>query len=425
MSSEPNPVSARTYLAVPYEARNQVKSIGGRWDREAKAWYVPPDKSAEPFKQWARTTPPLIAEADPRELFADELRAAGFRLSGAHPIMDGKIHRIQVDGDKGAERNGSYRGFLDGVPNGWHQNFKTTDRPVPWKASAPTRTLSAEERAAHAATAAAKRAEDAKHREQVAEQAAQKAIEILAAAAPAVGHAYLTAKQVRAEGLFIAAPGTTIETDGERSIDITGRLLVPVRDVNGSVTSLQIIDDQGAKMFLPGGKIGGGQHVIGKPDSPWPIMIAEGYATAATLRAATGHTVAIAFNAHNLATVAAQHRAVRPERSIFIAGDNDHHLPGQFDAQGKPKRNVGLEAATAAAAAVNAYALTPSFQPGDKGTDWNDAMKQRGMAQVQLELAERMAQAARQKITRDIAQDRANGRTKEREHGRDTGRGRT
>src|SRR5271165_214344 len=44
---------ARTYLAVPYEDRNQVKSLGGRWDREAKAWYVPHGANSEPFRQWA------------------------------------------------------------------------------------------------------------------------------------------------------------------------------------------------------------------------------------------------------------------------------------------------------------------------------------------------------------------------------------
>src|SRR5208337_449564 len=111
-----------TYLAVPYEARDQVKSLGGRWDREAKAWFIPLGANSEPFKQWERTAAPADPDRDPREQFADELRRAGFRLSGAHPVMDGKIHRIAVDGDKETERNGSYRAFADGVPNGWLKN---------------------------------------------------------------------------------------------------------------------------------------------------------------------------------------------------------------------------------------------------------------------------------------------------------------
>src|SRR5271165_1559265 len=116
---------ARTYLAVPYEDRNQVKSLGGRWDREAKAWYVPPGRGSEQFRQWAIPDAPAEHDRIPQEQFADELHRAGFRLSGGHPVMDGRIHRIQVDGDKPGERNGSYRAFADGVPNGWYQNFKT------------------------------------------------------------------------------------------------------------------------------------------------------------------------------------------------------------------------------------------------------------------------------------------------------------
>jgi phage/plasmid primase-like uncharacterized protein len=421
-----SPAAERIYLAVPYEARDRAKTLGARWDREAKAWYVQAGRDMELFTQWARSdsAPPLVA--DPRELFSDELRLAGFRLSGGHPVMDGKIHRIQVDGDKAGERNGSYRGFLDGVPNGWHQNFKTTEKPIAWKADA-SRPPNTADRAGFNATAATKRAEDAKQRDRTAELAAQRAVEILSAAAPAIGHAYLTAKQVRAEGLFIAAPGTTVETQGDpvRVIDIGGRLLVPVRDAKGVLTSLQIIDDPGTKMFLPGGKVGGGQHSIGRTDSPWPLYIAEGYATAATIHAATGHAVAVAFTAHNLGLVAAQHRAGRPDRSIFIAGDNDHHLPLQLDPQGQPKRNVGLEAANAAAAAVDGHALIPVFETGNTGTDWNDAMKQRSMAAIQAELAEGIARATRLKIANDMAREKQDRRTRERTFKRDIWRGRT
>src|SRR5208283_204036 len=208
------------YLAVPYEARDQVKSLGGRWDREAKAWFIPLGANSEPFKQWERTAAPADPDRDPREQFADELRRAGFRLSGAHPVMDGKIHRIAVDGDKETERNGSYRAFADGVPNGWLQNFKTHPALVPWKANTPT--LPPEQRAALKATAEAKTADDRRARDLAADQAAQRAVEILSAATPAIGHAYLTTKQVKSEGLFIAFPGTTIETESGKQIDIAG-----------------------------------------------------------------------------------------------------------------------------------------------------------------------------------------------------------
>lgn len=44
------------------------------------------------------------------------------------PIMDGKIHRCKVEGDRGREASGAYQGYLDGYPNGWIHNFKTNER---------------------------------------------------------------------------------------------------------------------------------------------------------------------------------------------------------------------------------------------------------------------------------------------------------
>ena len=389
-------MSGRSYLAAPYEAREQVKALGARWDREAKAWYVPPGLDPEPFSQW-RSKP---AARDPSGAFAEELRRAGFVLSGVHPVMDGKIHRVAVQGDKGAERNGSYCGFLDGVPNGWHQNFKTADKPIPWKGGAE---LSDAERASLAASAETTKRAAQQQRDQEASAAAQQAAGILAAALPATGgHPYLAAKQVHGDGLFIAAPGTVIQ-GAERQINISGRLLVPIRNAIGAVTSLQIIDDKGGKMFLRGGKVAGGQHVIGNAKSPWPLHIAEGYATAATIHEATGHAVVVAFTAHNLAAVAAQHRAAGPDRSIFIAADNDRDA----------KRNVGLEAATAAAAAIDGHVLVPALNPESNGTDWNDAMRERGMTSIRTELAVQQAIGARQKIAKDIADARGYGRAME------------
>lgn len=406
--------SDRAYLTVPYEEREQVKALGGRWDREAKSWYVPAGVAPEAAAKWVKV------DRDPREQFADELRRAGFHLNGGHPVMDGKIHRLAVDGDKGVERNGSYCGFLDGRPGGWLQNFKSMQEPAKWKA-AGVPALSEEARAEMAATVATSRREAERKRDGDASRAAQVAAAIWNAASPATaGHPYLASKQVGAHGLAIAAPGTTIETETGEPIDIAGRLLVPVRDAGGRMASLQIIDDRGGKMFLRGGKVAGGRHVIGDAGSPWPLLVAEGYATAATLHEATGHAVAVAFNAHNLGLVAAQHRAARPDRSIFIAGDNDHHRPLQTDPQGRPKRNVGREAAIAAATAVEGHALIPDFQPGERGTDWNDAVKVRGLAAVRRELATGLARGARIKIAKDIEAQRGHGQATERARGRET-----
>jgi putative DNA primase/helicase len=80
-----------------------------------------------------------------------------------------------------------------------------------------------------------------------------------------------------------------------------GALVVPMYDC-AELQSLQFIAADGDKSFLFGGRVSGCYHLIGEPDGA--LCIAEGYATAATIREATGHAVAVAFNAGNLVSAA-------------------------------------------------------------------------------------------------------------------------
>ena len=57
-------------------------------------------------------------------------------------------------------------------------------------------------------------------------------------------------------------------------------------------------------MFMPNGRVEGGHFVIGDVQQPGPVLIAEGYATAATLHELTGMPAIVAFNAGNLMPVA-------------------------------------------------------------------------------------------------------------------------
>src|SRR5690348_7648294 len=82
---------------------------------------------------------------DPIAAFGDALRDAGFRLRG-HPIMDGHYHRCVVEGDKGRKQSGRYRGYLDGNPAGFIQNFKDESRTTKWVFKADKPAQSAEER---------------------------------------------------------------------------------------------------------------------------------------------------------------------------------------------------------------------------------------------------------------------------------------
>ncbi len=39
-------------LKVPFNEKDQAKSLGARWNAELKAWYVPIGVSAAPFEKW-------------------------------------------------------------------------------------------------------------------------------------------------------------------------------------------------------------------------------------------------------------------------------------------------------------------------------------------------------------------------------------
>jgi putative DNA primase/helicase len=191
-------------------------------------------------------------------------------------------------------------------------------------------------------------------------------------------------------------------------ISIAGRLLIPLRNIDGELRSLQIIDDQGGKMF--GGEVAGSHCVIGDAKSPWPLHFAEGYVTGLASRQATGHAVVVTFSAHNIEPVAVAYRERFPDKTFFIDADNDHQKAREADAQGRPKKNTGKERAEAAAQRVGGHVLLPPFSEEDKGKDWDDYRRQHGAEGLQLELTKQTACITRQKIAREFAAAREYGR---------------
>lgn len=171
---------------------------------------------------------------------------------------------------------------------------------------------------------------------------------------------YLTRKGVQAHGVRFA-PG--------------GWLLIPLRDAAGKLWNLQRIAPTkpasgSDKLFLKGGRKSGLWHLVGDlpaADNTGPavLLIAEGYATAATLHEATGHPVAVAFDAGNLQHVARAVRQMYPAALLVVCGDDDR------DTENKGGTNPGRIKATAAAKAVRGLAVFPDGLP-DGGSDFND-----------------------------------------------------
>nr|WP_294516040.1 MobF family relaxase [uncultured Rhodopila sp.] len=311
----------------------------------------------------ARPAPPprivKITEVEAQQQFADAMRAHGLRLKGL-PIMDGRLHYAPVDGNRGREMSGAYKGFYgdDRVPAGAIYNYKQGGFVGTWKAHGETVAVSPAELAERAARAAERM--EAQRHERIAREAAgaATAVALIAAAKPAdASHPYLAAKGVDAIGVYQ---------------DTKGNLLVPLRTAGGELRNVQTIAAGGGKLYLAGAQKLETFHLLGELRPGEPVAIAEGYATAASVHRATGMPVAVALDTSNLSAVALALRRQDPDRPIYMAADNDHHLP----LRDPPLANVGKEKAEAAALAVGGTVLLPPEAPEraaiGKGTDWND-----------------------------------------------------
>ena len=124
-------------------------------------------------------------------------------------------------------------------------------------------------------------------------------------------------------------------------------------DAQGVLWNLQAIAPDGAKRFAKGGRQAGLFFILGSLTPR--ILVGEGFATCAAARRATGHMAVAAFSALNLREVALAIRAAFPGSDIVLLADDDAHLVDH------PliRKNVGLEAAEAAALAVGGRVAIP------------------------------------------------------------------
>lgn len=212
--------------------------------------------------------------------------------------------------------------------------------------------------------AAAQQAEheqqDAAHR-----QAASDAATVWEQGSETGTSAYLVRKGVQPYGVRFGAAGW---------------LLVPVRDAAGELWNVQRIASEKPtsgpdKLFLKGGRKSGLWHLCGDPVGAGVLLIAEGYATAASLHEATGRPVAVAFDAGNLAHVAKALHQQYPAALLVLCGDDDVQT---FAQKG---HNPGRDKATAAAKAVQGIAVFPEQLP-EGGSDFNDMHQSAGLDAV-------------------------------------------
>ncbi|WP_373533466.1 zincin-like metallopeptidase domain-containing protein [Vampirovibrio sp.] len=373
----------RVYLEVPYAEKEAVKKLGAKWDRQEKSWYAPEGVALEPLKQWVQS-PQVISKViatDPQAEFALALQDAGLQLKGL-PIMDGKLHRVPVEGDKQGQKNGGYVGFMDGHPAGYINNYKT-GLETTWKSEQPVNRLSESDRIRLEQETMQRQLKRAQEREEIQVQTANLVAECWLNSSPVQNHPYLERKGVQAHGVRINTHGSveigqTQPDEPAQHWSGHGELLIPIVDIEGRFWGAQSIDAQGRKSFPRGGRIQGGHHVLGDIQEGQPILISEGYATAATVHEALGLPVVVAFNSGNLPTVAQAFREKYPANTLVITGDNDHTKPIE--------KNVGLLKAQEAAQKVGGHLLNPEFEKGSTGTDWNDFAQEKGKEAVRQQL---------------------------------------
>jgi putative DNA primase/helicase len=114
------------------------------------------------------------------------------------------------------------------------------------------------------------------------------------------------------------------------------------------------------------------------------IYVAEGFSTGSTVHAATGgKPVVVAINCGNLLPVCEVLRHHLPKTRIVVCADDDRDvvLPNGT-------KNPGLTKATEAAKSVRGRLAVPR---GITGTDFNDLMHERGIAEVKRQLATTVA----------------------------------
>ena len=319
-----------------------------------------------------------------------QLTSFGLILDRGGLRVEGKMVRCKIADDR--EKRGWYvlhefttsKGdvLIVGSYGMWRGNENNAQRIE----LAKTEPLTADQRTALKRRLAEDRQNAERERARQCAAAAARAAKMWKRLAPNGESPYLRQKGVGAHGLHFTPNGSAV---------------LQLVDTAGKTHGLQFLRTaaQGkeakrpAKEFWPVGVAKKGHfHLLGHAPH-WIVLVAEGYATAASLFEATGFPVACAFDAGNLLPVAeALHRRYKKAR-ILVCADDDTFTEG----------NPGVTAASAAALAVNGAWIAPVFADeaerqakhaanGHKLTDFNDLHALEGLAAVGAQVRARLSE---------------------------------
>ncbi|AHK22122.1 hypothetical protein BF17_00300 (plasmid) [Yersinia similis] len=379
----------RTYLTIMPDNKKDALRAAGRlpdggypleYDRSQKLWFAKEEADLEKVKAWLpenTVTGQIQTVAEnltPVDEFAQELSEAGFVLpDNGLPEMDGKRHRVATEGDKAGSKSGVYQGYMDGRPAGWYQNHRASEGKVNWTSTGsyeydPAGSL--KQRALAAQKRWDRELKDRTDYTRIAKTLTRQWSKM--PPAPDT-HAYLSRKGVS------AASGVRL--------DIYDNLVIPLRNSDGELRTLQYIKPDGTKNLKKDAEKTGNFFVVGGELRPQlPILYAEGYATAASLHQATGIPVVMTVDAGNMVTVSRNLKALYPVTAHIILGEDDFTKTD----------NKGLNKAREAAAAIDGTYIIPQFTESERArafagtgsfSDFNDIHSSRGLDAVRDQLS--------------------------------------
>ncbi len=274
-------------------------------------------------------------------------------------LADGQFHTADLSNDSKGKNDGRIKIFLD-QQGGIVFNNKSGEQQsffINRKAGEPIQAIDYEH--IHREQQRRKIEQQAAY-----DKAAHKALALWKIAKPATeNHPYLVNKQVKAHGLRLAPWLRSFKDDdgNYQKLTIDNCLILPLYNAEGELRSLQAIFPEHNptldrnKDFMPRGAMAGLFWWIGAKSTT--VLIAEGFATAASLYEQTGYRVYMAMTANNLLAVGRIVREKLPTHDIIFCADNDTKTPV----------NAGLTKSTAAALEIEGGVIAPPISG-----DFND-----------------------------------------------------
>ena len=370
--------------------------------RKIAMWEIPLPHQAKKISTWSRKELRMNFNFSSSEIqeqalaFMEESDLAPRDERDRYLKLDGQLHRYAVEGDKSGETSGAYVIHSDGFPAGYFQNWRTGVK-LNWRFNATSLT---QEQRDYLNSPEYKQAEEAKRKKREAEEKKRKAeaseqarIHYESYLDGDFSHHYLIKKDVKRH------KGVRLDV-AER------RLVIPLRDIDGRLVSLQWINEDGSKRFFYGAPLEGTFYGIrldkfsAGDNKSNVILLAEGYATAAQVHQLTGLPVIAAMTCGNLESVAKAIKGKFSSARIIVMADNDKKTelekrinPGLDKARELVKKGLAVGVAA------------PEFENATDGTDWDDYALKYGIEKATQVITDLISEQSLTKLERKELKD--------------------